>query len=111
MRPGADPLRRPVERLRAGGADVRSERCFDLGIPVLGICYGMQLACEALGGSVENAPAREYGRGRCQVLAERELFAGLPDSMDVWMSHGDQVARVSTISCRWRRPPPARSRP
>src|SRR5260370_1038435 len=40
---------------------------FRLGIPVLGICYGMQLACEALGGRVENAPAREFGRALCEI--------------------------------------------
>ena len=68
---------------------------FRLGIPVLGICYGMQLACEALGGRVENTPAREYGRAQCRVVAENGLLAGLSDRMQVWMSHGDQVARVS----------------
>ena len=45
---------------------------FDLGVPVLGICYGMQLACNALGGKVDSAPAREYGRARCQVTASDE---------------------------------------
>jgi GMP synthase (glutamine-hydrolysing) len=68
---------------------------FQLGIPVLGICYGMQLACEALGGRVENAPAREYGRARCHVTGESKMFSGVPAEMDVWMSHGDQVAQVS----------------
>jgi len=68
---------------------------FKLGIPVLGICYGMQLACETLGGKVENAPAREFGRARCQVTQAGDLLAGVPESFDVWMSHGDQVSRVS----------------
>jgi len=68
---------------------------FKLGIPVLGICYGMQLACEALGGKVQSAPAREFGRSRCEILEADGLFAGLPKEIDVWMSHGDQVARVS----------------
>jgi GMP synthase (glutamine-hydrolysing) len=68
---------------------------FDLGIPVLGICYGMQLACETLGGKVTSAPAREYGRARVHVTTDSDLFAGLPQEMDVWMSHGDQVSRVS----------------
>ena len=68
---------------------------FKLGIPVLGICYGMQLACEALGGKVQSAPAREFGRARCEILEADGLFAGLPKEIDVWMSHGDQVARVS----------------
>ena len=68
---------------------------FRLGVPVMGICYGMQLACEALGGRVENTPAREYGRAQCRVVAENELLAGLSDQIQVWMSHGDQVAQVS----------------
>jgi len=68
---------------------------FRLGIPVLGICYGMQLACEALGGRVESAPAREYGRARCRIVAEDVLFDGVPHETQVWMSHGDQVSQVS----------------
>jgi len=55
----------------------------------------MQLACETLGGKVENAPAREFGRARCQVVLGADLLAGVPESFDVWMSHGDQVARIS----------------
>jgi GMP synthase (glutamine-hydrolysing) len=65
---------------------------FELGVPVLGICYGMHLVCEALGGKVESAPAREYGRARCEVTSDSPLFAGIPDSTDVWMSHADQVS-------------------
>ena len=68
---------------------------FQLGIPVLGICYGMQLACEALGGRVQSAPAREYGRAQCRILLDDRLLAGLPGRMQVWMSHGDQVTQVS----------------
>jgi GMP synthase (glutamine-hydrolysing) len=77
----------------------RAPRCdpdiFQLGVPVLGICYGMQLACESLGGQVSSAPSREYGRARCYVKSHEDLFAGIPDQTDVWMSHGDQVTRVS----------------
>jgi GMP synthase (glutamine-hydrolysing) len=69
---------------------------FDLGIPVLGICYGMQLVCEALGGQVESAPAREYGRAHIQVLSHADLFQSVADESEVWMSHGDQVTRVSS---------------
>jgi GMP synthase (glutamine-hydrolysing) len=68
---------------------------FSLGIPVLGICYGMQLACDALGGQVGRAQAREYGRADCEVLDGDALFAGVPQRTEVWMSHGDQVADVS----------------
>lgn len=77
------------------GAPKCDPAIFDMGIPVLGICYGMQLACEALGGKVQNAPAREYGRARCFVKEPGGLFAGVTDHFDVWMSHGDQVERVS----------------
>ncbi len=69
---------------------------FDLGIPVLGICYGMQLACEALGGKVHSAPAREYGRAQCSIITSNGLFSGVPAETEVWMSHGDQVSNVSS---------------
>ncbi|TWU04970.1 glutamine-hydrolyzing GMP synthase [Stieleria varia] len=68
---------------------------FQLGIPVLGICYGMQLTCMALGGKVENTPSREYGRADCQITDGSGLFADLPGSIEVWMSHGDQVSAIS----------------
>jgi GMP synthase (glutamine-hydrolysing) len=68
---------------------------FRLGIPVLGICYGMQLACETLGGQVRGAPAREFGRTHCQITQDSDLLAGMPEDWDVWMSHGDQVTKVS----------------
>lgn len=68
---------------------------FRLGLPVLGICYGMQLACQELGGRVQNVPAREFGRAHCRVTQANDLFAGVPDEFDAWMSHGDQVAEVS----------------
>ena len=95
--------RKPHGLILSGGPssvyEAGAPRCdpaiFDLGIPVLGICYGMQLACETLGGQVKNTPAREYGRARCQFDADDDLFAGLPAETDVWMSHGDQVTEVS----------------
>ncbi len=68
---------------------------FRLGIPVLGICYGMQLACDALGGRVGQASTREYGRAACEVIDETTLFAGVPARTDVWMSHGDQVDGIA----------------
>src|SRR5690349_13226550 len=77
------------------GAPKCDPELFKLGIPVLGICYGMQLACDTLGGKVDSAPAREYGRARVQITEHGDLFAGVPASLDVWMSHGDQVSRVS----------------
>jgi len=68
---------------------------WQLDVPILGICYGMQLLCQALGGVVEPAPRREYGRTPCQFQLGDPLLAGLPPSSIVWMSHGDQVVRVS----------------
>ncbi|HEV3007133.1 MAG TPA: glutamine-hydrolyzing GMP synthase, partial [Pirellulales bacterium] len=68
---------------------------FRLGIPVLGICYGMHLACEVLGGKVESSPAREFGRAAVRVTRADDLFAGMPAETEVWMSHGDQVSRVA----------------
>ena len=68
---------------------------FKLGIPVLGICYGMQLACEAFGGKVANATASEYGHASCEIVESGTLFDELPSKIDVWMSHGDQVLSIS----------------
>ncbi len=62
-----------------------------LGVPVLGICYGLQFIAHHLGGKVEPAPAREYGHAEVTVVAETALFRGLPQAMDVWMSHGDEA--------------------
>ena len=68
---------------------------FELGIPVLGICYGMQLACQALGGKVDSTPSREYGRAECNIAERAGLFEGVPATTQVWMSHGDQVAGIA----------------
>jgi GMP synthase (glutamine-hydrolysing) len=67
---------------------------FDLGVPVLGICYGMQLACQALGGEVRPASSREFGRAVVRIHEANGLFAGVPSETVVWMSHGDQVQTV-----------------
>ena len=74
------------------GAPRCDPRIFDLGVPVLGICYGMQLACMALGGTVVPSSDREFGRAECRVVAKGEpLFHDVPETTTVWMSHGDQV--------------------
>ncbi|MEO1528709.1 MAG: glutamine-hydrolyzing GMP synthase [Planctomycetota bacterium] len=70
---------------------------FELGIPVLGICYGMQLLCEATGGKVVNVSQHEYGPASCDIVDEGGLFSDFPDSIDVWMSHGDQVSAISEV--------------
>jgi GMP synthase (glutamine-hydrolysing) len=64
----------------------------DAGVPVFGICYGFQLMADALGGTVERTGAAEYGGTPLEVTeAGAALFAGLPDALSVWMSHGDAV--------------------
>jgi GMP synthase (glutamine-hydrolysing) len=99
-----DELRRmnPVGVILSGGPssvyEERAPRCdpkiFDLGVPVLGICYGMQIAAQLLGGDVHPGEAREYGRTKLHIGgadAGPELLAGIPQDTTVWMSHGDQV--------------------
>ena len=82
------------ESVYATGAPLCDPKIFDLGIPVLGICYGMHLACHALGSDVKPSGCREFGRAHCHVLKPDGLFAGVPEDMVVWMSHGDQVQAV-----------------
>ena len=69
-------------------------RLFELGVPVLGICYGMQAACQVLGAKVGKAVAREYGRAQVHITDSSDLLAGIPQHTTVWMSHGDQVNPV-----------------
>jgi len=66
---------------------------FALGVPVLGICYGMNLVAHTLGGEVEPATRREYGRAEAEIDKPGTIFAGLGRRETVWMSHGDHVAR------------------
>ena len=75
----------------AEGAPQPDPGIFDLGIPVLGICYGMQVACRAQGAEVQSAETREFGRAPCRIVDPAGLFSGIPDELVVWMSHGDQV--------------------
>ena len=71
---------------------------FELGVPVLGICYGMQLMAHRLGGEVAKAAGREYGRAHLGILREAELFKGFGGKgrarETVWMSHGDRIERL-----------------
>lgn len=66
---------------------------YNLGIPVLGICYGMQLTTKLLGGMVERANEREYGKAIINAKSD-ELFFGLPSEQNVWMSHSDKVIEI-----------------
>jgi GMP synthase (glutamine-hydrolysing) len=68
---------------------------FKLGLPILGICYGVQLMAHYLGGKVERGQKREYGKGTLSVTDRHcALFADLPGSLQVWNSHGDKLARI-----------------
>jgi GMP synthase (glutamine-hydrolysing) len=67
------------------------ERIFDLGVPILGICYGMQLGCQILGAKITPAKQREYGRTTLSILDDNGLFANMPDTTTAWASHGDQI--------------------
>jgi GMP synthase (glutamine-hydrolysing) len=66
-----------------------------LGVPVLGICYGLQFMTHALGGTVHAASKREYGHAEVSVLESSALFSGLPDTLSVWMSHGDEADKLA----------------
>ncbi len=78
------------------GAPGVDKRVFELGVPVLGICYGMQLLAHALGGKVERADKREYGAARVTIDDTSGIFHRFAkaEAIDVWMSHGDRIASM-----------------
>ena len=76
------------------GAPGIDPEIFNLGVPVLGVCYGMQLMSQQLGGAVEPGTEREYGKTEMTTVPGNELFAGLPEQFIVWMSHGDRVSKI-----------------
>jgi GMP synthase (glutamine-hydrolysing) len=79
----------------AKDAPLPDQNIFSLGIPVLGICYGLQLLAEFLGGKVEKGLRREYGKGTLTVQDPScALFAGLPRQLQVWNSHGDKLTQI-----------------
>lgn len=89
--------------LSGGPASVRDEdaprcdeRIFELGVPILGICYGMQLGCKILGAEIVAAEKHEYGRTDLSIVDKSDLFANMPDSTTVWASHGDQVGKLGS---------------
>jgi len=67
---------------------------FDNGAPILGICYGMQLAAEHFGGDLAPSSSREYGRAHLDIVNSHALFSGVPKRSQVWMSHGDSITRL-----------------
>ena len=70
-------------------------KLFEIGVPILGVCYGMQLGCQLLGCTVKPSDHHEYGRSRISVSDASDLFAGLPQKTTVWMSHADQVVNIA----------------
>ena len=78
------------------GAPTYTKELFELGIPVLGLCYGAQLMMHVLGGKVEKAPVREYGKTETFIDGSKDtLFSGVEDSTVVWMSHFDYISSVA----------------
>ena len=67
---------------------------FSLGIPILGICYGMQLMAKDLGGKVTHSKKREYGHTELIIDSKKGIFKGLPKRLNSWMSHSDQIKRL-----------------
>jgi len=81
----------PASVLEPGHPEI-DPNILDLNIPILGICYGMQLIAKAMGGDVTGGKSGEYGHASIDVDRSKELFYGMDKKLDVWMSHGDQVA-------------------
>ena len=78
----------------AKGAPQADSGIYELGVPVLGICYGMQATAQATGGKVVRADHREFGRTELRVKGSSLLFAKLPKKQTVWMSHGDRITKI-----------------
>jgi GMP synthase (glutamine-hydrolysing) len=78
----------------SAGAPKVDESILDLNIPVLGICYGLQLLMDLSGGEVAPAQKREYGKAQLQVRKESLLFSDVENNSQVWMSHGDKVTKI-----------------
>ncbi len=75
-------------------APLPDPQIFDLGVPVLGICYGLQVIASVFGGTVDRAARREYGRAELEILDDADLFHHIPSPTIVWMSHGDALHSI-----------------
>ena len=91
LKPSAIILSGGPASVHVKGSPKPDPRIFDLGVPVLGICYGMQLMGHQLGGKVRPAKTREFGHAVINITGANPLFKGLGKSQKVWMSHGDHV--------------------
>ena len=69
---------------------------FENDIPILGICFGMQLICKKFNGKVKESTSREYGKSKLEIIQNNKIFEGLENSIEVWMSHGDSVIKRPT---------------
>ncbi len=76
------------------GAPRVDKGIFDLGIPILGICYGLQYMVETLGGSVIGSKKREYGFAELNIVNQKGIFAGVDEKTQCWMSHGDSIGTL-----------------
>ncbi|TBU98389.1 glutamine-hydrolyzing GMP synthase [Stutzerimonas kirkiae] len=91
------------ESVHLAGSPRAPQAVFDLGVPLLGICYGMQTMSEQLGGKVQGSDVREFGYARVDVVGKSRLLDGIEDhvdadgvfGLDVWMSHGDKVTELA----------------
>src|SRR5699024_10468117 len=85
------------ESVHLEGSPRAPQVVFELGVPVLGICYGLQTMCEQLGGKVEPGTVHEFGYAEVDIVVRDKLIGNLQDrenQLHVWMSHGDKVARI-----------------
>ncbi len=76
------------------GSPTMDPAILKLGVPIFGICYGMQLVCRVLGSEIEKARSREFGRANLNIADRSGLLAAIPERTAVWMSHGDQVRNL-----------------
>jgi GMP synthase (glutamine-hydrolysing) len=94
MRPSGLILSGGPSSVYEAGAPRCDPALAQLGIPMLCICYGMQLVCDQLGSKVKPSSSREFGRAQLHIQEQDRLFTGVPEETAVWMSHGDQVQSV-----------------